>query len=91
MLKGPSFMSKKDPSGYPGDQVMQRHLVRLFASFASNAFYRSGEAGAILRAGIEYPRLPRASATMVRRLREQRKMSRTQDATLTAGGTVPAA
>jgi Helix-turn-helix len=71
-------MSKKDPPGYPGDEAITKAFGEALRKLRLERGLSIEEADAILRAGIEYPRLPRALGIVVRRLREQQKMSRTQ-------------
>jgi hypothetical protein len=71
-------MSKKDPPGYPGDEAITKAFGEALRKLRLERGLSVEEADAILRAGIEYPRLPRALGIVVRRLREQQKMSRPQ-------------
>ena len=71
-------MSKKDPPGYPGDEAITKAFGEALRKLRLELGLSIEEADAILRAGIEYPRLARALGIVVRRLREQQKMSRTQ-------------
>lgn len=71
-------MNKKDPPDYPGDEAIKKAFGEALRKLRLERGLSIEEADAILRAGIEYPRLPRALGIVVRRLREQKKMSRTQ-------------
>lgn len=71
-------MNKKDPPDYPGDEAIKKAFGEALRKLRLERGLSIEEADAILRAGIEYPRLPRALGIVVRRLREQQKMSRTQ-------------
>ena len=71
-------MSKKDPPGYPGDEAIKKAFGEALRHLRLERGLSIEEADAILKAGIEYPRLPRALGIVVRRLREQEKMSRSQ-------------
>src|SRR5260370_27872670 len=78
VANGYPFMSKKDPPGYPGDEAITKAFGEALRKLRLERGLSVEEADAIRRAGIESPRLPRALGIVVRRLREQQKMSRTQ-------------
>ena len=71
-------MSKKDPPGYPGDEAVKKAFGEALRKLRLERGLSIEEADALLQAGIDYPRLPRALGIVVRRLREQQKMSRAQ-------------
>ena len=71
-------MSKKDPPGYPGDEAIKKAFGEALRKLHLERGLSIEEAEAILKAGIDYPRLPRALGIVVRRLREQQRMSRAQ-------------
>jgi transcriptional regulator with XRE-family HTH domain len=71
-------MSKKDPPDYPGDEAIKKAIGEALRQLRLERGPSIEETAAILKAGPGYPRLPCALGIVVKRLREQQKMSRAQ-------------
>jgi ribosome-binding protein aMBF1 (putative translation factor) len=79
-LKGPS-MKKKDPPGYPGDEAVTKAVEEALHRLFREKDQSLEEAYATFRKANQkdsQSMVPRALSIVVRRLREERKMSRAQ-------------
>lgn len=74
-------MKKKDPPGYPGDEVIRKALGETLRELRIERGLSVEEFDAMLKAEMSkhsHPFLSRALGIVVRQLREQQKMSRAQ-------------